>query len=73
MREVGRGLSQVCTPDIMQQAPTVQLQALWTYDTIFTEYLCLQFTCTVSGICTEKAGKNLATLCKRCTRKSYSY
>ena len=67
MREVGRGVSQLCTPEIMQQASMVELQALWTYDTVLTEYLYLQFNCTVSGICTDKAGKNLAALCIRCT------
>jgi len=73
MRDGGRGVGQLCTPEIMQQAPMVQLQALWTYDTVFAEYLCLKFTCAVIGICTEKAGKHLAVLCKRCIRKSYSY
>lgn len=57
MREVGRGVGQLCTPEIMQQAPMVQLQALWTHDTVFAEYLYLKFTCGIIGICTEKPVK----------------
>lgn len=56
----GREVNQLCTPEIMQQAPMFQLQALWTYDTVCTEYLYTKFMCALSRICTEKTGQEIS-------------
>jgi hypothetical protein len=73
VRQGEREVNQLCTPEIMQQAPMVQLQALWTYDTVCTEYLYPKFMCSVSEYAQKKQGKKLSCLCNLCTRMSYSY